>query len=115
MNHGIIDKEVLALLRILDVCYTILFPRDQGVYLILDVGMAVAIFRSQWLTEEMGCATFHLDAGDQQMRKERRQNTRYSGCEHNASCRGGRNADRHCPAEVAEAYNKYAATKDREG
>jgi hypothetical protein len=59
INYGIVDKEVLALLRILDVCSA------------FDTGVVVAVFGLQRTTWSMGSALVQLNTGDQEVREGR--------------------------------------------
>ncbi|KAE8887672.1 hypothetical protein PF002_g27891 [Phytophthora fragariae] len=68
LNYGIVEKEVLALLRILDVCHTMLV---SGQIKVLS-RLAVAIFGSSGSLGYMGGAPVSMDAGDHEMQEGRR-------------------------------------------
>lgn len=71
INYGIVKEEVLALLRILNVCYNTLVSRKIAVCSVsstFNPGMADAISRAEQKIRQMGSLVIELDNRDQEVR-----------------------------------------------
>ena len=62
--YGMVEKDVFALILILDACYVMLIISvDQTPHSIYNPGFVNPIFWSQWEAGEMGRVVVNLDAG----------------------------------------------------
>ena len=70
INLGMVEKDVLSLLRVLDICYSrVGFARYLGLNTLFDVGLVSAILQSEGQIKKVGCVTIELSAGGEEMRE----------------------------------------------
>ena len=70
INYVIIDEEVLDLLRILAICYSMLASRESKFFTrVFDVSLVSAIVWAEWQVRKVDCVTVELDAGGEEMRE----------------------------------------------
>ncbi|GMF49753.1 unnamed protein product [Phytophthora fragariaefolia] len=90
INYGIVDKEVLVLLRVLDVCCTQLVTRSIKV---LTPSMDSEFLRAARTFGKVGCIALKLDAGNRKVYETGRRDLRRDRRKHHAPEKCGLDLD----------------------
>lgn len=106
LNYSTVEKEVLALLRILEVFITMLVTRPLSLDPTFDVGMAGKIFGVASTPRKLGHPLLPVDVGDSEVQERRGPSAGGASGKYNAAGECGLNFVVHCPGEAVKTHGR---------